>query len=731
MLRTAVLALPARLRLPEAVLDVLHAQHGRYVLWLPVFMGSGTLGYFALRTEPPVWAGLAVFLPAALGATLARPWPVLRALLLVLSAASLGFASAQLATLRALPVEKLPSKSVWLTGTVLGVETLPVGSRVLLGEVRLDGADGKLARSLRIRLREGDPPASAGDTLRLRALLRAPSPPAYPGGWDLQRDAFFSGLGGYGFALGHSQVVATGTPSGFSRQVQALRDAIARRIEAALPPDRAGIAATLLTGNAAAIPEGDHQAFRDSGLAHLLAVAGLHIGIVMGLIMGLVRTSLAASERAALFWPIKEIAAVCALVAGGCYMLLTGMHVPIMRSFAMACLFTLGVLLGRRAISVRGLALAATALMLFQPAQVPGVSFQMSFSAVLALIAGYEALRPHLHSLYGRGGAGRRFLVHATGLALTSLLAGVASAPFGAYHFGRIQLYFIPSNMLAVPLTAFWVMPAGLIALALMPFHMEWLALTPMGWGIAGIVWIARTCSSWPDATLPAPPIPDWGMLVLSLGMAWLGLWRGRVRLAGVALIALGLVSPAFLRLPDILVSADARLIALRTPARIYVQAGPGAAAFTLDSWTQFFALPEAAMPDTGTAGDGAVVCTAAICLLHGVRGGTALLARKTVPPEACAGPDALVSAEPARHRCPDLPLVDRFTVWRQGSTAIWLDPGTVRIVTDRGVRGDRPWVPPPPRPAREAQPREAQPREPQPREPQPREPLAVPRELP
>jgi competence protein ComEC len=565
--------------------------------------------------------------------------------------------------------------------------------------VRIDGADRPLARALRIRLRGGETAATAGDTVRLRALLRPPSPPAYPGGWDLQRDAFFTGLGGYGFALGDSAVVAAGSPSGFARGLQALRDAIARRIEAVLPPDRAGIAATLLTGNASDIPAADHQAFRDSGLAHLLAVAGLHIGIVMGLIMALVRTSLAASERAALFWPIKEIAAVAALAAGGAYMLLTGMHVPIIRSFAMACLFTLALLAGRRAISLRGLALAAVTLMLIEPAQVPGVSFQMSFSAVLALIAGYEALRPHLHRLYGDGSLARRVAVHVAALALTSLLAGIASAPFGAYHFGRIQLYFIPSNMVAVPLAAFWVMPAGLIALALMPLHLEALALVPMGWGIAAILFVARTASGWPDATLPAPPIPDWGMIVLALGMAWLGLWRGRVRLAGIALIAAGLVSPALYRPPDMLVSADASLIALRTPSRVYVEAGRAAAAFTLDAWTQYWALPETAMPASGDAAGDAVACDANRCLLRSAEGGTALLVRKATTREDCAVAEVLVSAEPARHRCPDLPLVDRFTVWRRGATAIWLDPGGARILTDRAVRGDRPWVPPPPSP--------------------------------
>jgi competence protein ComEC len=694
-----------RLQVPAMLAEALLHQRGRYALWLPVCMGSGTLVYFALHAEPAAWLGAAVLLPAGIGAALARRLPLTQGLLLALAAVSLGFAAAQMATLRAPPVQPLPRRATWLTGTVLGVETLPAGSRVMLGSVTLNGVrpDGPpqaLARTLRLRLRDNDGAVLAGDTLHARALLRAPSAPAYPGAWDLQRDAYFSGLAGYGFALGLTERVASATPTGLSRRILALRDAIARRIEAVLPVDRAGIAATLLTGNTAAIPPADRAAFRDSGLAHLLAVAGLHIGIVMGLVMALARTSLAASERATLFWPTRQIAAIAALLAGGAYMLLTGMHVPILRSFTMACLFTVAVLAGRRAISVRGLALAASVLILAEPAQVPGVSFQMSFSAVLALIAGYEALRPHLHRLYGHGGTGRRLALHIVALALTSLLAGTASAPFGAYHFGRVQLYFIPANMIAVPLAAFWVMPAGLIALVLMPLHLEALALVPMGWGIAAILYVARGVAAWPDATLAFPPIPDWGMIVLSLGIAWLGLWRGRVRLAGIAAIALGLASPLMYRPPDILVSSDARLIALRTPARLYVEQAPGAAAFTLDAWTQFLALAAARMPDAGEAADGAVTCAPPACLLR-AGGGAALLVRAAVGAQDCTAASVLVAAEPARRRCPALPRVDRFTVWRDGAVAIWLDPAGPRIVTDRDRRGARPWVPPPPQPRR------------------------------
>ena len=429
---------------------------------------------------------------------------------------------------------------------------------------------------------------ATGDTLRVRALLMRPAAPAYPGAWDLQRDAFYNGMAAYGFALGPSEDIARAPPASFAHWLQSLRGIIAARIAAVLPDSRGAIATTLLTGGGSAIPEADREAFRDSGLAHLLAIAGLHIGIVMGLFFAFSRFSLALSERAALHLPIKQIAAVIALVAGGAYMLLTGAHVPIIRSFSMACMVTLGVLVGRRALSLRGLALAMAVLILMAPSEVLGVSFQMSFSAVLALIAGYDALRPALARLYGDGVWWRRFVGHLVALALTSALAGIFSAPFGAYHFGHVQLYFVLANVAAVPLTAFWVMPAGLIALGLMPLHLEALALVPMGWGIGAILWIGRTVSSWPSAVMAVPHMPAWGLGVLSLGIAWLGLWRSRLRLAGVVAILLGLVSPALVRPPDLLVSADARLIAWHGDGGMFVQKGSGASRFTLESWQIF-----------------------------------------------------------------------------------------------------------------------------------------------
>ncbi len=689
------------------------AQRGRFSLWLPVIMTAGSVAYFSWGSEPWQWLGATVCLLAGVAGWCVRHWQIPRSAAAAAFALGLGFASGQWATARAPELLEVPRTAVVVTGMVRAVEALPQGRRVTLQSPTLTTALGTTPpanRLVRIRLRTSDAlPVAAGDMLRVRAMLSRPAPPAYPGAWDLQRDAFFFGMGAYGFALNPAQHLADAeAPGGLAALLQRVRETVAGRVSAVLQGPQAAVAITLLTGGASSLDAADKSAFRDSGLSHLLAIAGLHIGIVMGLVFGAVRLGLAAWERAALRLPVKAIASVAALAAGGGYMLLTGAHVPIVRSFAMACLFTLAVLAQRRALSLRGLATAMAAVVLLSPHEVMGVSFQMSFSAVLALIAGYALLRPWLRRLHGEGGLGRRVLGHVVGLAITSALAGTASAPFGAYHFGHIQLYFVLANMAAVPLTAFWVMPLGLLALLLMPLHLEAAALVPMGWGEVAILWIGQSVSALPDATLAVPHVASWGLALVALGIAWLGLWRGRVRLAGLALVAAGLASPMVAPPPDLMVSADARMIGLRTEDGLFLQARSGASGFTRDAWQQMWdSGPLRPLPDL--AADAlpivpiSVSCSARTCRLQGrAHGAVALLLRSPMAsgsdPDACAAA-VVVVAEPLRLRCASrVPVVDRFSVWREGAYAIWLDADGVRIVSELSVRGVRPWAPSPTR---------------------------------
>ncbi|WP_343894846.1 ComEC/Rec2 family competence protein [Craurococcus roseus] len=686
------------------------AERLRFAPWFAVALGAGVLLYFALPAEPPA-AAVWVTPPLVLFALLVGAWRGAAAGWAsgLVAALALGFAAALWHAGRQPAPLDLPRGAVVVTGKVASVDILPEGRRVTLERPRLGEGEPALPRRIRVRLRSEDPARPApGDVLSVRALVRPPVPPAYPGAWDFQRAAFFSGLGGSGFAIGRASV----EPGAESVPLAGLRAEIEARTTAALPGGAGAIAAALLTGGQSAIPAADLAAMRDSGLAHLLSVSGLHIAIVMGVSFAVLRFALAAVPPLALRLPGKPLAAVGALGVGGFYMLLTGAEVPMQRSFAMAALATLALLTGRRAISMRGLALAAAVVLLLQPAAVLGPSFQMSFAAVMALIAGWEWLRPRLPPPERRWR--RRIAVALFGTVATSILAGAATTPFGLHHFGRLQLYGVVANAVAVPLTSALIMPAGMAAVALMPLGLEGLALAPMGWGVEAVLAVARAVAAWPGAAVPVPPITAGGLCVVAFGMAWLCLWRSRWRLLGVPVIVAGFVAGAAQRPPDMLVSADARLIALRTGDGLLLQRLSGASNLTRDVWLRLYGRETAELlppQRAGTFAGGAIACEAGACAIRPSPAGAvaAVLLRGDPPAWACAGAPLVVSAEPVRGRCAAR-VVDRFSVWRDGAHAVWLEPAGPRVLSDREARGARPWVPPQPKPRNAAAAREAPP---------------------
>jgi competence protein ComEC len=308
--------------------------------WLAVALLAGVVAYFGLPREPPAgswWVALALVAMALL----ATPrWRLAGPALALLAAAALGFAAAAWHATRQPPLLQLPRGALVVEGVVQAVEALPEGRRITLSGVRI-GEEAPLPRSLRIRLRTEDPARPApGDLLRVRALLRQPAPPTHPGAWDFQRAAFFSGLGGSGFALGRAELL----PGDGGPPFAAMRATVEARVTTAIPGPAGAVAAALLTGTQSAIPEDDLAAMRDSGLAHLLSVSGLHIAIVMGVSFAVARLLLALWPPLALRISGKPQAALAALAAGAFYLLLTGSQVPMQRSFAMAALVTLGLL---------------------------------------------------------------------------------------------------------------------------------------------------------------------------------------------------------------------------------------------------------------------------------------------------------------------------------------------------------------------------------------------------
>jgi competence protein ComEC len=690
------------------------AERERWVLWLPVGLGLGIALYFGLRMEPPWWAGV-----AALPALATAAWTVRHregAMLGFLAAATVaaGFAAAQVrAALVAAPVLADRHGPATVTGRVVAVEAFPDGPRVTLDRLRVNRLRPDLTpERARIKLRRGGPSdLRPGDWITLAAMLTPPPAPAAPGAFDFQRHAYFQGIGAVGFAVGKVQREAEAKadgPGGFELWLADLRASLTGRILAALGGGATGgMTAALITGDRAAIPEPVMEAMRDSGLAHIISISGLHIGLAAGTLFLAIRSLLALVPVLALRFPIKKWAATAALAGAWAYAALAGMTAPTLRSFLMMGLVLLAVLLDRRAISMRSLAWVGVAILLVLPESMVGPSFQMSFAAVAALIAAYEVQQARRRSGPEVSRRMWRPLAYFAAVGLTTLVAGLATGPFAAYHFNRFAVYGVLANMAAVPLTAVWIMPWAVAALLLTPFGLEGLALVPMGLGVDGLVWIAGAVAALPGAAALLPATPAWGLGLVSLGLAWLCIWQRRLRLLGLAAVVAGLSAPFATRPPDVLVDGEGRLMAARLGDGRLALSSPRAARYARDVWLRRAGEEAEAWatwetPDDGDAapttevssGARRLTCDGLGCIYRADGQTIALVRRPEALLDDCRLADVVVSLVPVRGRCPSArAVVDRFDLWRDGAHALWVEEGGVRIESVNDHRGLRPWV--------------------------------------
>ena len=315
----------------------------------------------------------------------------------------------------------------------------------------------------------------------------------------------------------------------FRAGILSWRLAITKRVETAVPGPEGTIAAALITGTRAAISEEDTEAYRDSGLAHVLSISGLHLGLAGLGIFFVVRALLALSPTLALTQPIKKWAAVAAFLSASFYLLISGGGSPAVRSHLMLSAMLLGVIADRPALSMRAVAIAAVLILAFLPDEIINPGFQMSFSAVIGLIALAEwaASRPRRDEPRGRVlGVLRTSRRYVLGMLAASLVATLATTPFAIYHFDRAASYSLLANLLAEPIVAFVIMPSAAAAVVMMPFGLETWPLQTMGWGVHQITAIAHWVAGLPGATTLIRAWPLGALLGIVAGGLWIALWR-------------------------------------------------------------------------------------------------------------------------------------------------------------------------------------------------------------
>jgi competence protein ComEC len=702
----ADIAAPIR-RGADGLWGVLAAQRGALMPWSAVMLGLGIAAYFALPVEPgPLAFGL-VAMVMGLGLWAAIGWreafgPLGMAVALVaLGVLAAGYRSHSLAApmLEARyygPVE----------GRVVGIDRSSSDAvRLTLDRVRLDDLPPEATPSrVRVALHgagQGRVPP-AGATIMLTGHLAPPAGAAEPGGFDFQHYAYFLSLGGVGYT--RSPVVLLAAPDPGEGRLFALRMRISAAIQARIAGQPGAFAAAVLTGDRSGLEAAPTQAMRDANIAHLLAISGLHMGLLTGFVFAALRLGLALVPALALRYPIRKWAAAGALAAGAFYLALSGGNVATERAFIQVAVMFAAVMLDRRAITMRSVAIAAVCVLLNRPETLMSPGFQMSFAATAALVGAFAALRGRPAEwgipVWARGGLA---------VVVSSVVAGAATAPFAAAHFNQVATYGLLANLVTVPVMGSIIMPGAVIAAALTPLGLAAPVWAVMEWALIWILGVAEVVAAWPGAVTPVQTPPGWMLGAVAMAAIWVLLWQGRWRWLGVLPLLVALASWNSAARPLILVADTGGLVGVMVEGQRSLSRARGdgfVAGVWLENDGDSASQEEAAArPGWQAEGGGQRIDIAGISLWHG-RGQAGLAGLQA----ACAAHRIVVIAAPApaalgpaRALPPVVPiapasqclLIDADLLASTGALALRPTAAGLSITTAALRQGDRPWSPP------------------------------------
>ena len=580
----------------ENISQILRAERDRLICWLPVLFGLGIGIYFALPTEPSYWLTLVVIELVLLLAYICRFYPAFLKMIAVLAIILAGFTNIQLKTLYLSKNLPRPTEAeIYIRGQVIEQDTNYNGRpRIVLGNMKnFDDENIKGHYRLTLMHKENIPPV--GQCVELVASVGPTMTADMVGGYQPDRRLFFDGINGSGYVISGIYKIDCDKKLGFwTRQIDKLRQNINSEIARILPTEQAAVAMAIITGNRDLMTNEQIENYRASGLAHFLSISGLHMSMIAGLMFFAVRLFMALIPALGLRYNSKRIAAVLSLIVSSAYLIISGSSVPTWRAYIMISLVLIAICFERRAITMRVLAIAAMIILVLSPQMLVNISFQLSFAAVVALVAFYEKFSLIIERVFS---SENRSLItkalftvggYLTGIAIASLVAGLATLPFAIYHFNNITIYTLLANLSAGPIIGIIIMPAVLLSLLLFPFGLEKLTLQFAGWGIETVNNITSYVSSLPDAKLEVYSFPLWGLLLIIFGGLWLCLWQKSWRHLGWILIVAGSLSLLTVKTPDVIAGDEGKAIAVRN-SQGKLQLLPGGNKWMKQNWQKKF----------------------------------------------------------------------------------------------------------------------------------------------
>ena len=687
----------------------------RFFLWLPVAAIGGVALNLAADQEPSLW------LPALLTALFAglawmsRARPVALGVSLGLAALFAGFLSMSLRTARVAAPVLDRIRIVTLQGFVEEVDLRTVGARMVIGVASADGMPReKVPRRVRVTMRK-TPDVAAGDYVELKARLLPPSRAVLPGGYDFARDAFFAGVGAVGSTLGPIRLLPPPGDVSLSQRFHAAidqaRNRLALRVNAIIGGDEGAIAAAMVTGKRDFLSTDAKDLIREAGIFHIITISGVQMTLVAGIFFVVTRRLLALSPTLALKYPIKKWAAVVAIAGSLLYDVATGSRVGTERALIMTVIVLGAVIMNRRALTMRNLAFAVLAVVAIEPEAILGVSFQLSFAAVAALVAVMEA-RIAAHDLDPdpfvpkrgegpkRGTLAAHLVDRPLALLFATAFATLATASFMAYHFHDLSPYVLIGNPLTLTVIEFFAVPGALIGAALYPLGLDGPVWLYVGAGIKFILWVARFIADAPGSTLHLRAFAPYALPFLALAVMSAAIWRTwTFRLSAVPLALIGLIGATHGPRYDVIVAPSGDLAAVRDADGALEVVGKRFNAFAAEQWLS--ADGDGRDPAQARAAD--APCDRLGCVADLPEGESlSIVFDRLAFDEDCERAEIVVSALSAPPGCKAKFVLDEQALARLGAVGLtWSDDKGFALASDRSALENRPWSPAP-EPARD-----------------------------
>ena len=575
-----------------------------------------------------------------------------------------------------------PIKNFSFTAIVSDVDYTQRGVRLLL-KLKDRPGDYELIDKIRISLKSSLAVPDIGIEIKGDANLLPFGGLTSESGYNFRRVAYFQGVSATGQLLNYYEL------SPVNGQVtlilKEIRKIITDKIRAQFyfSQDIGGIMAALVTGGRGEISNATRQAFTDAGLAHLLAISGLHLSLIAGFIFLLIRRGLALSIGLAESWDLKKVAAVLTIPFLLFYLVISGVGIPALRAFLMILVAMVAIILDRNPLSMRLVCFAASTILLIYPESLLSASFQLSFAAVVALIGVYESGWRPFKAWVNNGSIGRKIILYVAGIIATTLIASYATTPFTIAIFQRFSLQGVLGNLVAIPMAGFIIMPLIVVFLLLMPLGLEFLVTPFLKAAIQILIKVSYFVASLPGAAIILPEQPPYFLILFVIGGIWFCLWQQRWRYLGWV--------PMLMAFGCLRWSADPVIV---IPDRGQVIYGfDGIQAFYMGDGRTGFG-EEMFLRQVG--------CKTITRLMQKtttleVEGARLFLTVEKLPKilvqYSCKQADYLISPRSIWYACPDKKkVIDRFNILHHGAVIAQFKKSGVKIITSCQLQGCRPW---------------------------------------